>query len=185
MEEASETHPSAEKLKRQCHYNDSWSKQYKGTGKMEKVKGLILNLHILVHPLADLNVSDVILWITNTLLFFDLGVTYAHCSLCNSDFSVAHGGRSNITSHISGKIHKRNCEAASSLASITSLSSHKRLMCKLKLRLVGVCSWLNIIYPFWRVIVQITSSQKCFLIQQMAKDLHVVAPKQQQSSRVL
>ena len=36
MAEASEARPAAKKLKRQCHYNDIWLKQYKGIGKSGK-----------------------------------------------------------------------------------------------------------------------------------------------------
>ena len=37
MAEASNSLPPAKRPKRQCHYNDSWSKQYKGIGKSRPV----------------------------------------------------------------------------------------------------------------------------------------------------
>ena len=43
------------------------------------------------------------------------GDTYAWCTLCQSDFSIAHGGRSDVTTHVNGKHHY---SAASSSGSI-------------------------------------------------------------------
>ena len=45
MAEASNSLPPAKRPKRQCHYNDSWSKQYKGIGKSRKGNDKILDLH--------------------------------------------------------------------------------------------------------------------------------------------
>lgn len=49
-----------------------------------------------------------------------IGDTYAHCSLCGSDFSVSHGGKSDVTSHVGGKKHKQTAGAASSSQSVAS-----------------------------------------------------------------
>lgn len=35
-----------------------------------------------------------------------LGNTCARCTLCSSDFSIAHGGRNDVTTHVKGKHHK-------------------------------------------------------------------------------
>ena len=49
-----------------------------------------------------------------------LGDTFAHCSLCGSDFSITHGGKNDVTTHVKGKKHKQAAGAASSSQSVTS-----------------------------------------------------------------
>lgn len=46
------------------------------------------------------------------------GDTYAHCSLCPSDFSVSHGGRNDVTTHWGGKRHKQAEKDASASRSV-------------------------------------------------------------------
>lgn len=41
--------------------------------------------------------------------------------LCSSDFSIAHGGKHDVTTHISGKQHKQNASAASSSGTLSSM----------------------------------------------------------------
>ena len=55
-----------------------------------------------------------------------LGDIYAHCSLCCSDFSVAHAGKYDVTVHVSGKQHKEAARASSS-QSLTSFSRRLQL----------------------------------------------------------
>ena len=45
-------------------------------------------------------------------------MTLTLSALCQSDFSIAHGGRSDVTTHVNGKHHKENYSAASSSGSI-------------------------------------------------------------------
>lgn len=45
---------------------------------------------------------------------------FAHCSFCSSDFSVSHGGRNDVTTHIKGKRHKEMGKAASTSQSVKS-----------------------------------------------------------------
>ena len=40
--------------------------------------------------------------------------------ICLSDFSVAHGGRNDVTTHVSGKRHKESASAASTSRSVAS-----------------------------------------------------------------
>ena len=47
-------------------------------------------------------------------------MTFAHCSLCGSDFSVSHGGKNDVTSHVSGKHHKEAFKASSSSQSLST-----------------------------------------------------------------
>lgn len=47
------------------------------------------------------------------------GETYAHCSICGSDFSVAHGGKNVIIAQIEGAIHKQYLTASTSSSSLT------------------------------------------------------------------
>lgn len=54
--------------------------------------------------------------ITNCLT----GDTYARCTLCLSDFSVSHGGRNDVTTHVNGKHHKGLAVDASTTRSVTS-----------------------------------------------------------------
>ena len=51
--------------------------------------------------------------------YLHVGTTFARCSVCNIDISVAHGGRNDITKHIGVKNH---CELAAASSS-RSLSS--------------------------------------------------------------
>ncbi len=48
------------------------------------------------------------------------GDTFAHCSLCCSDFGVSHGGKHDVYVHVNGKRHKEAASAASSTCSVTS-----------------------------------------------------------------
>ena len=52
--------------------------------------------------------------------YLHVGTTFARCSVCNIDISVAHGGRNDITKHIGVKNHR---ELAAASASSRSLSS--------------------------------------------------------------
>ncbi len=54
-----------------------------------------------------------------SLLF--IGNTFAHCSLCLSDFSIAHGGKHDVTTHINSKKHKRYALAVSSSRTVSSM----------------------------------------------------------------
>ena len=46
----------------------------------------------------------------------------AHRALCSHDFSVSHGGRNNVTSHIKTNCHKDMAKVASTSKSLSSLS---------------------------------------------------------------
>ena len=54
-------------------------------------------------------------------MILSLGDTYAHCSLCNSDFSVSHAGKHDVSVHVNGKRHKEAASSASSSRSVSSL----------------------------------------------------------------
>ena len=49
-----------------------------------------------------------------------IGDIYAHCSLCSSDFSVSHGGKNDVTTHVKGKRHRDMAMAASISQSVRS-----------------------------------------------------------------
>lgn len=49
------------------------------------------------------------------------GDTFARCTLCLSDFSIAHGGKNDVTTHINGIQHKKNALAASSSRTVSSM----------------------------------------------------------------
>ena len=55
-----------------------------------------------------------------TTIINTIGPTFARCERCLSDFSISHGGRNGVTTHIKGKIHKEKGQAASSTRSLTS-----------------------------------------------------------------
>ena len=52
--------------------------------------------------------------------FFVQVTHYVRCTYCASDFSISHGGRNDVTTHIRGKHHKEMAKACSS-RSVTSL----------------------------------------------------------------
>ncbi len=52
-----------------------------------------------------------------------IGESYARCTFCCSDFSVAHGGKTDVVTHISTKRHK---EAGKAIAATKSVSSFFR-----------------------------------------------------------
>ena len=49
------------------------------------------------------------------------GNTYAQCSFCSSDFSISHGGRNDVTTHVGGKHHQEAIRASSSSRSLSSM----------------------------------------------------------------
>ena len=49
-----------------------------------------------------------------------VGDTFAHCSLCSSDFGISHGGRNDVTTHVRGKHHREMEMSASSSQSVRS-----------------------------------------------------------------
>ena len=49
-----------------------------------------------------------------------IGNTFAHCSLCSSDFGISNGGRNDVTTHIKGKHHREMDAAASTTQSVRS-----------------------------------------------------------------
>ena len=57
--------------------------------------------------------------------YFIIGDTYARCTLCCSDFNIAHGGRNDVTTHVKGKHHKDAAKASSSSRSIISMFKPK------------------------------------------------------------
>ena len=65
-------------------------------------------------------VSRVYFVILYCMLKINVGDTFAHCSLCGSDFSVSHGGKHDVSVHIYGKCHKAAASAASSSRSMAS-----------------------------------------------------------------
>lgn len=50
------------------------------------------------------------------------GDEYARCTICLSDFTITHGGRNDVTSHVAGKRHQSFAASASS-ASTRSVTS--------------------------------------------------------------
>ena len=49
-----------------------------------------------------------------------LGDTHARCTICGIDISVSHGGRNDVTKHISVKNHRDMASASASSRSISS-----------------------------------------------------------------
>lgn len=70
---------------------------------------------------------------------YTIGDTFAHCSLCSSDFSVSHGDRNDVTTHVKGKHHREIGKAASVTQSITSFFDHKYKRVLMKLSQDGFC----------------------------------------------
>lgn len=48
------------------------------------------------------------------------GDTYARCTICASDFSISHGGRHDVTTHVRGKHHKEMASASTSMRSVAT-----------------------------------------------------------------
>ncbi len=46
---------------------------------------------------------------------------HAHCTLCNSHFSVAHGGFNDVTQHVAGPTHQQIFKDSSKSHSIASM----------------------------------------------------------------
>ena len=46
------------------------------------------------------------------------GDQYAHCKLCKSDISVAHGGFNYITHHVRGPTHQQRCNSTKDIADV-------------------------------------------------------------------
>ena len=57
--------------------------------------------------------------------YFLKGDTYARYTLYCSDFTISHGGRSDVTTHVQGKHHKEMAKASSSSRSIVSMFKPK------------------------------------------------------------
>ena len=100
-----DTRPPPKKPRRQCHFDPAWVQLFQGIGKSTKGKSKLLSVH---------NKTDYL--ITNSIV----GDTYAHCSLCCSDFSISHGGKNDVTTHVKGKHHKEAASAASSSQSVST-----------------------------------------------------------------
>ena len=45
----------------------------------------------------------------NSLMTIVIGNTFAHCSLCSSDFGISHGGRNDVTTHVKGTSQRNGC----------------------------------------------------------------------------
>ena len=52
---------------------------------------------------------------------YNTGNTFARCTLCFSDFSIAHDGKHDATTHVNGKQHKQNALAASLSDTVSSM----------------------------------------------------------------
>ena len=55
------------------------------------------------------------------------GNTFAQCVLCSSDFSISHGGRRDITTHVSGERQQRKATLTSKSVSMY-FSQHNDLL---------------------------------------------------------
>ena len=53
-------------------------------------------------------------------LWYNVGNTYARCTICGIDISVAHGGRNDVTKHIGVKSHREKSAASSSSRSLST-----------------------------------------------------------------
>ena len=56
----------------------------------------------------------------NSLMTIIISNTFAHCSLCSSDFGFSHGGRNDVTTHVKGKHHREMDATASTTQSVRS-----------------------------------------------------------------
>ena len=54
----------------------------------------------------------------------DKGDTYAFCTVCDSKFSVASGGRNDIERHLKGTVHGSNVSASKQTVNLKSLFTH-------------------------------------------------------------
>ena len=86
--------------------------EFRGIGKSHKgMHGQCMHINKLYH-----------MGLVITLIY--TGDTFARCTLCLSDFSVSHGGRNDVTTHVNGKRHKEATSAASTSSAVTSFLGH-------------------------------------------------------------
>ena len=109
--------PSRKKPKRRCHFDDEkWIKEFRGIGKSHRG-----------------NFQQCMEY--NSLMTIIIGNTFAHCSLCSSDFGISDGGRNDVTTHVKGKHHREMDAAASTTQSVRSFFSTrdaKKVLLKLR-----------------------------------------------------
>ena len=74
--------PATKKKKRSCHFDKKWMDEFQGIGRSHK-------------GIRKFN---------SILVFNNTGDAFAKCTLCGSDFSIAHGGRNDVTTHVSGSV---------------------------------------------------------------------------------
>ena len=74
------------------------------------------------------------------------GDTYARFTLCCSDFSVSHGGQSDVTTHVLGKQHKEMAKASFSSRSIVSMFKPKVSAGAIESEALWPCLWLSILF---------------------------------------
>ena len=102
---------------------------------------------------------------------FFLGNAYARCSICGIDISVAHGGRNDVTKHVSVKNHQDMARASSSNY---ALSTFYDLSKSLKVIEADTRWALFVAHHNLVVIMQQGSLIKYFLIQRLLRTLPVV-----------
>ncbi len=89
------------------------------------------------------------------------GDTFAHCSLCCSNFGVSHGGKHDVYVHVNGKRHKEAASAASSTCSVTSFFKPQHISRVTEAEARWACLPLNITYHFSQVIMLPNCSKQC------------------------
>ena len=52
------------------------------------------------------------------LCFCSIDDIFAQCNLCMSDFSIVHGGKNDVTTHINGKQYKLNASSSGRASSV-------------------------------------------------------------------
>ena len=93
--------PPRRKPKRQCHFDEKWIEEFRRIGKSHRG-----NFQQCME--------------CNSLMTIIIGNTFAHCSLCSSDFGISHGWRNDVTTHVKGKHHREMDAAASTTQSVRS-----------------------------------------------------------------
>ena len=103
---------------------------------------------------------------------FERGVSYAHCDICQTDFSVASGGLNEVKHHIENKKHKEfnaGMASQSTLASVITRSLAPDQVARAVF--VATClSWLLIIFQSY--------AKLCSLTVKLLVSIHLVEQKQ-------
>ena len=82
------------------------------------------------------------------------GVSYAHCDICRTDFSVASGGINEVKRHVENKKHKELVAGMAGQSTLASAISRSSVTDQVTVAEVYFrCLLLNITYLSWLLII--------------------------------